>query len=170
MSIKISYGRLFLAFLFSAYFLHFVNTASDWHFIDNVDLIFHEAGHTIFFFLGQFVQVLMGSGFQILLPAFIAGYFLVRKEFFQAAIVLFWVGANFINVSVYAADAVSMQLPLLGGDGVMHDWNYILSTLNILSATPFVAEALYGIGGFCILAATAFSVGLSFNRANDTTP
>ena len=61
-----------------------------------------------------------------------------------------WVGINLINVSVYAGDAIVMQLPLLGGDGVMHDWNYILTTLDTLSSTPTVATTLYGLGAVSI--------------------
>jgi hypothetical protein len=61
---------------------------------------------------------------------------------------LFWVGQNLINISVYARDSIAMQLPLLGGGNVIHDWNYLLSTLNILKYTTYVADLIYisGIG------------------------
>ncbi|MBY0376904.1 hypothetical protein K2P96_02940, partial [Patescibacteria group bacterium] len=57
-----------------AYFWHYVFTDTDWHFIDNANLIFHEAGHVIFSLFGTFIHVLMGSGFQIALPLFITLY------------------------------------------------------------------------------------------------
>lgn len=141
-----SRAPIFGAVFASLYSLYYVVTISDWHFIDTADLIFHEAGHTIFFFLGEFVQILMGSGFQIVLPLSITYYFFHKRENLSGAICLMWVGMNILNVSIYARDAISMQLPLLGGDGVMHDWNYLLSTLNILSLAPAVASTLYLLG------------------------
>ncbi len=144
------YVRLFGAALASLYFLHYAFTPRDWHFIDNVNLIFHEAGHTIFSFFGEFIKIAMGSGFQILLPLGIALYFFYTRQRYAGAMTLMWVGQNFINVSVYASDAIAMQLPLLGGDSVIHDWNWLLTNLNILSWTPIVASVL-NITGFCII-------------------
>lgn len=88
----------------------------------------------------------MGSGFQILLPLSIACYFFVTRQHFSGAVCLMWVGQNLLNVSVYAGDAIAMQLPLLGGDGVMHDWNYLLTTLGMLKFTPEVASVLFLLG------------------------
>jgi hypothetical protein len=126
-----------------------VNPLDEWHFIDSVNLIFHEAGHAIFFFLGDFVQIAGGSLMQVLIPASVTYYFYKRKEYFSACVVLFWVGQSLVNISVYAGDAVAMQLPLLGGEGVIHDWNYLLSTLNMLSATPIVSEVFF-LSGFAL--------------------
>lgn len=130
----------------SSYFLYYAATSAEWHFIDSVNLIFHEAGHTIFFFLGQFGTIAMGSGFQILLPLFIASYFFYTEQRLSGAVCLMWVGQNLINVSVYAGDAIAMRLPLLGGDSVIHDWNYMLSILHMLRWTPVVAMTLYALG------------------------
>ncbi len=137
-----------LAFAF-AYFAHAAFTPSEWHFIDNVNLIFHEAGHTIFMFFGEFIHVLMGSGFQVLLPLSIALYFWYTGQRISSGITLMWAGQSLVNVSVYASDAVAMQLPLLGGDSVHHDWNYLLTATHLLSHTPQVASALYALG--CLL-------------------
>jgi hypothetical protein len=138
--------RLIGVTLASAYSLYYASTGSEWHFIDNADLIFHEAGHVIFIFCGDFITVCMGSGFQILLPLFISLYFFFHRQRISGALCLMWVGMNLISVSVYAGDAIAMQLPLLGGDGVTHDWNHILTTLDILQYTPQVAATLYALG------------------------
>ena len=138
--------RLVGATLASIYFINYILTYRDWHFIDNVNLIFHEAGHSIFMFFGEFIHIAMGSGFQVLLPLSIVFYFFYTKQPFSGAICLMWVGQNLLNVSVYAGDSIAMQLPLLGGDAVIHDWNYLLTTLHILSWTPEVAETLYVAG------------------------
>jgi hypothetical protein len=138
--------RMLVAAAASTYFLYYASTSVEWHFIDSVNLIFHEAGHAIFFFLGQFGTIAMGSGFQILIPLLIASYFFYTEQRLSAAICLLWTGQNLINVSVYAGDAIAMRLPLLGGDSVIHDWSYMLSTLHVLSWTPAIAMTLYALG------------------------
>jgi hypothetical protein len=149
--------RMVGAALASIYFLHYALTPRDWHFIDAVNLIFHEAGHALFSFFGEFIHIAMGSGFQVLLPLSIALYFFYTDQRFSGALCLMWVGQNLINVSVYAGDAILMQLPLLGGDGVIHDWNYLLTTLHVLSSTPEVAATLYTAGILTILLGVALS-------------
>lgn len=134
----------------SLYSIYYASTYTQWYFIDYTNIIFHEAGHVIFMILGEFIAICMGSGLQILLPFLIAIYFFINHQKISATVCLMWVGINLINVSVYAGDAIAMQLPLLGGDSVVHDWNYILSMLNILQATPIVAATLYGLGIFSI--------------------
>jgi hypothetical protein len=57
---------------------------------------------------------------------------------------------------VYAGDAIVMQLPLLGGDTVMHDWNTLLSMMGLLKYTPQVSEALYVAG---IMVCTIAAIG-----------
>lgn len=128
------------------YFLHISQTPLEWHFLDNIHLIFHEAGHAIIFFLGDFLHVAGGTIMQLLVPLSITYYFYTNKQYFSAYAVLFWVGHSLINISVYAGDAVTMQLPLLGGDGVGHDWNYLLSELHILQYTSLVSSVFFYSG------------------------
>ena len=81
------------------------------------------------------------------------GYFVYQRQFYSAALVLFWVGESILNVSVYAADSLALQLPLLGGSDSMHDWNYLLSSLNMLPATAKVAGTIRVLGTLTILGA-----------------
>ncbi len=147
------YLKLFASLLACMYFWYCATTPDTWHFIDNVNLIFHEAGHTIFSFCGEFIHVLAGSAFQILLPLFISLFFFFTKQKASGALVLLWVGQNLINVSVYAADALVMQLPLLGGDGSLHDWNYLLNRMDWIFYTQKIAS------GFCTLGFIVIFVG-----------
>ena len=126
--------------------MYYASTSTQWHFIDNINLIFHEAGHTITYFFGQFISIASGSLFQILIPTVCCLYFVNEEKYYSASLLMFWIGQNFINISVYAKDAIVMQLPLLGGDSVLHDWNYLLSTLGLLNYTNFIANSLYFIG------------------------
>lgn len=150
-------ARLIGVTIASLYSLYYASTSTQWHFIDNANLIFHEAGHVIFIFFGEFISLCMGSGLQVLLPLTIALYFFFHGQRISAAVCLMWVGINLINVSVYAGDAIVQNLPLLGGDSVIHDWNAILSALNILAWTPYVAGLLYALGIISIGTGIAFS-------------
>lgn len=148
----------------SVYFIYYIFTYTEWHFIDSVNLIFHEAGHMIIFFLGDTVQALAGSLFQILIPAVLCVYFFLQRQQVSSAICLMWAGQNFLNVSVYAKDAIVMQLPLLGGDSVHHDWNFVLSNMNILQQSSVIGNILYGIGVMLICLGIIFAVRYTLTK------
>jgi hypothetical protein len=154
----IKYFRFASVLIVCFYFWRYVITYTEWHFIDYVNLIFHEAGHAIFFFLGTFLTVLAGSAFQVILPFFIAMYFFFNTQKVSGAICLLWVGQNLLNVSVYAGDAIKMQLDLLGGDGVIHDWNYLLNASGMLRYTDTVACVIYIAGLVTIIIGTILSL------------
>ena len=101
-----------------------------------------------------------GSLFQIMIPTLFVGYFLFQNKYYSAAMVLFWVGESLLNVSVYAGDSLALQLPLLGGEDSLHDWNYILRTLNLLPATSTVAGMIRFLGTTLIILAGLRSIDL----------
>lgn len=113
--------------------------------IDNVDLVIHEAGHFFFSFFGKFIYTLGGTLMQIILPSIIAAFFLRNNYRTGVQFSLLWLGQNFINISVYAADARARRLPLLGGDKVYHDWHYLLGELGILQHDQIVGLIFFGI-------------------------
>lgn len=158
MRVMLRYFRVGSVALACAYFSYYASTYTEWHFIDNVDLIFHEAGHTIFSFLGMFVYAAAGSAFQIALPFGIALYFFLNDQKLSGALCLLWVAANILNVSVYAGDAAVMQLPLLGGDPSTHDWNYLLSATGMLRYTRIIASTIFDFGIVMLLTGTALSL------------
>src|ERR1700704_5515947 len=125
-----------------------------WHLIDGVNLVIHEAGHLIFAPFGEFMMIAGGSLFQVIMPALFVGYFSYHRKFYSAALVLFWVGESILNVSVYAGDSLALQLPLLGGESSIHDWNYMLSSLNLLSSTTQIAGAIRLLGTIAIALAS----------------
>jgi hypothetical protein len=150
--------KLFFALIATAYFFYYASTPADWHFIDNVNLLIHEAGHWIFWPFGTFMHILGGSLFQTIFPMLYVGYFYIRRDFYSASMLIFWVGQNLVNVSVYASDAVVMRLPLLGGDTSGHDWHALLSMLNLLPYTNAIGSSIYFLGVAVILAAAYFSI------------
>jgi len=121
--------------------------------MDNIDLVIHEAGHVFFSIFGKFIYTLGGTLMQIILPSIIALFFFRNSYRTGVQFGLLWLGQNFINISVYAADARAQKLPLLGGNKVYHDWHYILNELGLLNNDQLVGYFIFGIGILIFLAA-----------------
>ena len=113
--------------------------------LDNIDLVIHEAGHFFFSLFGKFIYTFGGTLMQIILPSIIAGYFLRNNYRTGVQFGLLWLGQNFINISVYAADAQARKLPLLGGKKVYHDWYYLLGEAGILKYDFIAGYTFLGI-------------------------
>jgi hypothetical protein len=146
-----------IALLAAGYFLWAALHPSEWRFVDNFNLVIHEAGHIIFIPFGQFMTIMGGSLFQVVVPAVFAAYFYYQEKYYSSALVLFLLGESLLNVSVYAGDAFAMQLPLLGGDDSTHDWNWMLDRLGLLDRTREIAGAIRLLGTLTIFAAAVFS-------------
>jgi hypothetical protein len=154
----VSRPKLAVAVIATLYFLWCAYDPYQWHLIDGVNLVIHEAGHLVFSPFGEFMTIAGGSLFQVIMPALFVGYFLYQGNYYSAALVLFWVGESILNVSVYAGDSLALQLPLLGGEDSTHDWNYLLSTLNLLPATARIAGAIRLLGTIVIALAAYGSI------------
>jgi hypothetical protein len=150
--------RLVLAVLAGAYFIWAALHPLEWRMIDGVNLVIHEAGHLFLIPFGEFMMVAGGSLVQVVIPAIFAVYFFYQGKSYSCALVLFWVGESLLNVSVYAGDAVEMQLPLLGGKDSIHDWNFMLDRLGWLSHTPEIAKGLHAAAFLIIITATAWAI------------
>lgn len=158
--------KLVVAGVASLYFFWCAYDPYQWHLIDGVNLVIHEAGHLIFSPLGEFMMIAGGSLFQVIMPALFVGYFAYHSKFYSAALVLFWVGESILNVSVYAGDSLVLQLPLLGGQDSVHDWNYMLSSLNLLPATGQISRALRLLG-ITVIAVASFGAFRFARRADE---
>lgn len=86
--------------------------------LDEANLIFHEAGHTLMPF-GEVVNFAAGSFFQLLIPCIVAISFLRKGEWFAMLVSFWWMGESMLGVGRYIADARAQELTLLGGD---HYW------------------------------------------------
>lgn len=104
----------------------------EWHFLNNVNLIFHEAGHVLLGFFGETVMLLGGSLMQVVIPFGLTVAFFLRGERYSAGIVSLWLAQSFANVSVYVRDAPTRNLDLITGDPDTHDWWQLLSGWNPL--------------------------------------
>lgn len=124
-------------------------------FIHGVNLVFHEAGHVIFGFFGQFLAVLGGSLNQVLMPLVATIAFLRTRQRASAAVTLFWTGQSITDVAIYAADGRARALPLLA-EGLIHDWNYLLGRLGLLGWAEAVGRLFFAAGVLTMLAAILF--------------
>ncbi len=142
--LKIYVQRWWLSILLLPVIIYLLMHRNNYGLIDNADLVMHEAGHFFFMLFGKFIYTLGGTLMQIILPSIIVWYFLRNYYRTGVQISLLWLGQNFINISVYAADARAKKLPLLGGNHVYHDWNYLLGQLNILDYDTEVGYLFFG--------------------------
>ena len=142
-----------------------------WHekymFIYRVDFVFHEAGHLIFGIFGKFIGDLGGTLMQLLLPTAVFFSFLKSRQFHSASLILFWIGENWINISIYAKDARARILPLHGGESVTHDWSEILLTLNLLHHDQFIGNLFYFLGIVFMIAGLGFGLYFCFKSPKE---
>jgi hypothetical protein len=137
-----------------------------YRFLDRVDLVFHEAGHVFFGFLGEFIGIVGGSIMQVLIPAIVVVYFFVHRQNYSAAVTLFWVAQSLFNVSVYVKDARTRALPLLGGEDTLHDWGYLLGKLSLLLWDRALGNSIYALG-LLVLSASVLG-GFYFSREEES--
>lgn len=122
--------------------------------LDHFTLLIHEGGHGIFKIFGSFIYTLGGSLMQILIALLFIFYFYTNNKNIGVQFSLVFLGENILNISKYASDAQAQRLPLLGGNKVYHDWNFLLRKMNIL-------EYDYAVGYFFVgLAIISFIVAL----------
>ena len=145
-----------------------------------VHLVFHEAGHVLFSWFGEFMHVLGGSLFQVLVPFiwFVAARFW-GNDAFAGALCLWLTGHSLVDVAPYINDARSLQLMLLGGgtgrEVEGHDWEYLLTALNLLHKDVYISRAVLSAGrwvmAFSLLwAAVVLAVQYREQRGADDRP
>jgi hypothetical protein len=129
--------------LFAAWVLAYIRSPES--LLHGSILIFHEAGHVIFLPFGEFMMVLGGSLFQLMVPLFLVGYFLRRRDFYAACFAALYLAASMHNLSVYIADARAGQLPLLGGERSNHDWTFLLIELELLERDVAIGSFVHNL-------------------------
>jgi hypothetical protein len=123
--------------------------------VDWFNLAVHEGGHVVFGIFPEFIMVLGGSLMQAAMPAAITIYFYASAQYFSAAIALYWLAHNLFNISVYIGDARAQRLPLIFGDGAIHDWYYLLGRTGLLALDQVIGALVYGVGVLLYAAAIA---------------
>jgi len=100
-----------------------------------ITLAIHELGHVLFGPLGEWLGVAGGSITQVAAPIAVALLLYRQRDYFGVAVGGAWLAMSLSNMAVYVADARAEELPLvsLGGGDVIHDWNYLLGSVHLLS-------------------------------------
>ena len=141
---------------YGLFMVHALRDADGFLLLDHVNLPFHEAGHIFFTPLGQRMHFLGGTLFQLLVPLALMISFLTKRETTGFAFCLFWLGENFLNISIYMADARDLSLPLVGGG--VHDWNYLFSHMGLLHKDKAIAGAVKIVGWIIMVSAPLWLV------------
>ncbi|MFH2069496.1 MAG: hypothetical protein ABII89_08585 [Candidatus Omnitrophota bacterium] len=131
--------------------------------IKPLNLGLHELGHFAFMGLGQFWGIAGGSIVQLLIPIFAILMFLRQPDFFAISFTLAWLSTNFFDIAAYIGDAVEMTLPLVspfGGENTIHDWNYLLTSLNLLERCQAISNLARFLGVITMLAGIIFGIWL----------
>jgi hypothetical protein len=146
-------ARFGLTILLAVYGFRLLLHPGAYSLMDSVDLPIHETGHLVFSPFGEFIQFLGGTLVQLIMPSMFVAYFLKRGDRHAAFTVLWWVGQNLWNISVYVRDARAEELPLVGGGE--HDWAYLLGRLGWLPHDQAIGHGIFLLGVLVYLAAIA---------------
>ncbi len=145
--------RIFLILLLP--YVGWLAFAYEYHFLDGVNLLFHEAGHLFLGFMGPTIHFLGGTIGQLFFPVACAVHFIQASKPYEAWVMGIWFAESLMYTARYLGDAQTMSLPLVGGH--IHDWNWLLSRWGGLSSCESIATTLHlvavVIAGACLLAA-----------------
>jgi len=126
--------------------IYYIINGGKFTFIDFVNLLIHEGGHGIFRIFGDFIYTLGGTLMQLIIPGMFVVFYFIKKQRIGVQIFLVWFGENLMNISVYVADARARKLPLLGGNKVYHDWNYLLNRTGLLEYDKVLGDIIFYLG------------------------
>lgn len=128
--------------------------AYDYHFIDHVNLAFHEAGHIFFTPLGETMHFLGGTIGQLFFPAAVAFHFWRQGKRFEAGIGAVWFSESMMYAAWYMNDAQARVLPLVGGG--VHDWYFLFSRWGILHRAESIASFVHFLASMLLLATLVY--------------
>ena len=155
----VGWGVFYILFLIYA-----ATDTSGFLFLDNANLIIHEAGHFIFSWGGETLQILGGTLAQILVPAICTWIFFRRGETVGVAFCAFWMFENFLGIATYMADARTSALPLVGSDE--SDWTLLFTRWGVLQHDRTIAAWMRSIGWIGMLASIAWLAWMYFTRSS----
>jgi hypothetical protein len=149
------------------YFVFLLYAASDhsgFLFLDNANLMIHEAGHPLFGILGggaengfgHTLTVLGGTLLELIVPLSCAVYFFLRRESTATTFCTFWFFENFLYIGTYMADARTSALLLVGsGDS---DWEVLFTQWNLMLHDMQIAHATRTLGWVGMLGSVSWFV------------
>ena len=155
--------RLLAVLLFAAWVWRYIREPET--ILHGSILIFHEAGHVLFMPFGEFMMVLGGSLFQLMVPLFLIGYFVWRRDFFAACFAALYLAASLDNLARYIADARAGELPLLGGERSNHDWTFLLIEMKQLDSDLAIGRFVHNCAVMVFWLSLPAALYLAWQRA-----
>ncbi|MBN2541438.1 hypothetical protein JXI42_01075 [bacterium] len=151
---RLPYIRLLLwVYLLYAGIRHISNPLyGSW--FDPLNLGIHELGHFVFMPFGKFLEIAGGSILQCLVPIISIFMFYKQKDYFAISVSFGWFSTNLFDVATYIGDARDMELPLVspfGVEHVIHDWNYLLRKMGIITLDDTIATLVRILGAASML-------------------
>ncbi len=129
----------------------------------------HEFGHVLFRPFGEFMTLLGGSLFQIVLPLIFGGIFLVKnRDPFAASVMLWWSAVAVMDIAPYIYDARAPQHILLTGrtgDTGAHDFIDTLGDLGLLHKAQPIGRGAHAFGVLAMLVALAWGAWLVWQQS-----
>ena len=143
--------RLFLVPVLA--YVFWLAFAYEYHFLDGVNLLFHEAGHLFLGFFGETIHFLGGTIGQLFFPVACALHFLQSGKLFETYLMGIWFAESLMNTARYLGDAQAQSLPLVGGH--IHDWNWLLQRWGLLDHCEGIASGLHAFAALLAFACLA---------------
>jgi hypothetical protein len=146
-----------------------------WTIFSGINLPIHEGGHLLFRWTGwEFLHSAGGTLLQLAAPIAAAFVFLRQRDYFGIAFSLGWLSTNLTGTGLYMADARDLQMPLVSAEGsgpVTHDWEFLFSTVGLLSCCEAIGWLTRQAGNLTMLVALALGAWLLVQmRSRPATP
>ena len=138
----------------------------EYHFLDGVNLLFHEAGHFFFRFLGETMQFLGGSIGQMFFPVVSFISFWRKEQKYEAYICGLWLGESMMYMAEYMGDAKAQLLPLVGGH--IHDWHWLFSRSGMLDSSKGIASFVHFLASLIVIFFIVQACIVSFRKEPET--
>jgi len=144
---------------YAAFIVHAIVDKDRFLIIDYVFLPIHEGGHLLFGWLGQTIGVMGGTILQLFVPMAVTAHFVSQRHLTGTAFAAFFFFENFLNISVYMADARRHELQYVTvGDAATaeHDWTYLFIKFGVLEHDTGIAAVVRMVGWLGMLGVVAW--------------
>ena len=126
-------------------------------FMHSILLPIHEAGHVLFMPFGEFLMILGGSVFQLMVPLGISiAFYWKQRDNFGAAMGAWWAGVSLVDLSAYIYDSLHPQMIMVGGhtgETGPHDWIYLLGSFGQLPHAQGIGAFVHACGALFMIVA-----------------
>ena len=148
------YVRIPLWIFFAVIFFRHLSSSEYASVLQPLNLGVHELGHLLFSWSGQFMSVLGGTLVEVAAPFAGVWNFYRQQDYFALTLCFGWLSTALFDVARYVGDARAMEIPLVspfGVDTVVHDWNFMLGKMGILTWDKSLSTVVWGFAVIAML-------------------